>query len=61
MGETRRPAPILLNYENAPVSIKTFNVSDIISDDEYYVLDSHLRPEGQRRVAEKLVQMIKEG
>jgi hypothetical protein len=40
-------------------SIKTVNVSDLLTPDDYYFIDSHLRPSGYEKVADRISYVIR--
>jgi len=39
--------------------IKTVDVSDVLERSDYYIIDSHLRPTGQEKIAKKIALYIK--
>jgi hypothetical protein len=40
--------------------ITTVNVADLLTRDDYYVIDSHLRPSGHQKVAERIAYVIRQ-
>jgi hypothetical protein len=40
--------------------IKTVNVAGLLTRDDYYVIDSHLRPSGHQKVAERISYIIRQ-
>jgi hypothetical protein len=39
--------------------LTTVSVSDLLTRDDYYVIDSHLRPSGHAKVATRIAEYIK--
>jgi hypothetical protein len=40
-------------------TVKTVNVADLLTPDDYYVIDSHLRPSGYEKVADRISYVIR--
>jgi hypothetical protein len=47
-------------FPNLKGRVKTVSVSDLLTRDDYYVIDSHLRPAGYEKVADRLSYVIRQ-
>lgn len=59
INELKKRKVPLRHFNNAILSISTLDLSNVFEDSDYWLLDSHMKPSGHKKIAEALMTKLK--